>query len=545
MPRAVLSLKESSRERIVEVARALEPHFPDLSATWRDRITSELKAEGRVVVAMERLMLPTGCSYFCAGDFEGFFDNVAYFARRLAKLQVDTRSVARAFELYQLVAEPYINSIFGERRGEAMAALETLSSTTFVSVAGAYFDAQSMASQALLAILDAELSAGDLPTVLQRVLEITIRTFGACVGRVRLRDENDNLLVAASFGLANDPETPQLHVGEGFSGHISETGEPVLVLDPAKCDWLGDLTLRAAARTLWGVPLKAKSRVIGVMIIGFDKPYEWLPTERDLLRAIADRSAMAIERATMTDQLREREAQIAELSAHLLRAQEDERKRISRELHDETGQGLMVIRLYLGMLQQRVTRGAAREKIQETLDVVDRTVEGLRRIIGKLSPLMLQELGLVAALRKLAKDLTKNTGIKTRMVIPDAVGRLAPEAEIAMYRVVQEALHNVAKHSQAKSVTVQIARENHLVRVLVEDDGVGMVPGKGHPRGHSFGVAGIKERVGMLGGEVRLTSVRGKGTRLEFTVPGPPLATPLKPAARAGANHTGPIYRVN
>src|SRR5215510_15631771 len=180
--------------------------------------------------------------------------------------------------------------------------------------------------------------------------------------------------------------------------------------------------VRVKAKSLWGVPLKAEGQTIGVMVIGFPKPYEWLPTERELMRAIGDRTALAIERARMTDALREREQKIAELSAHLLRAQEEERKRISRELHDETGQALMVIRLYLGMMESGTTERAARGKIKETVEVVDRTIEGIRRIIGKLSPLVLQELGLVAAIRKEAKDVAKATGIKVRVAINEDVG---------------------------------------------------------------------------------------------------------------------------
>src|SRR3954452_23371619 len=118
---------------------------------------------------------------------------------------------------------------------------------------------------------------------------------------------------------------------------------------------------------------------------------------------------------------------VIDLSRHLLRAQEEERKRISRELHDETGQGLMVIRLYLGMLESATTARTSKTKIRETLAVVDRTIEGIRRIIAKLSPLVLQELGLTAAIRKEAKDLARNTGVKARVVIPDNVGRMAPE----------------------------------------------------------------------------------------------------------------------
>jgi signal transduction histidine kinase len=152
--------------------------------------------------------------------------------------------------------------------------------------------------------------------------------------------------------------------------------------------------------------------------------------------------------------------------------------------------------------------------------------------------LVLQELGLVAALRKEAKDLARNTGVKARVMISDEVGRLAPGTEQAIYRVVQEALHNVAKHAQARNVTVQMSREGQTVQVVVEDDGIG-IQARSNSRGHSFGLSGIKERVAMLGGVSRVISVKGKGTRLEITVPaGETVAAegaPLRAAAQAGA----------
>src|SRR5689334_10145713 len=116
----------------------------------------------------------------------------------------------------------------------------------------------------------------------------------------------------------------------------------------------------------------------------------------------------------------------------------------------------MVIRLYLSMLEKAVKTRTAKSKITETVEVVDRTIEGLRRIIAKLSPLVLEELGLVAAIRKEAKDLARNTGIVVRVSIPDNLGRFATPIETACYRIVQEALHNVAKHAQAKSVDVSL-----------------------------------------------------------------------------------------
>jgi signal transduction histidine kinase len=151
--------------------------------------------------------------------------------------------------------------------------------------------------------------------------------------------------------------------------------------------------------------------------------------------------------------------------------------------------------------------------------------------------LVLQELGLVAAIRKEAKDLAKSTGVKARVLIADDVGRLAPGTEQAIYRVVQEALHNVAKHAQAKNVTVQVARESKLVHVLVEDDGVGIQPKSAtNKERQSFGLAGIKERIAMLSGVSRVISAKGKGTRIEITVPaGEPVSTVERPLAQAVA----------
>lgn len=517
---AVPPFKESSRELIVEVARALEPYFPDISHGWREKLAAEFGFDGRILAALERLTLAAGCSYFSHNDFPGFQENLHYFGTRLSKLQVDTRAVARSLELFQSVCDPYLSGLFPARDAAAKAALEMVSSVSFITISGSYYDAKTAESNALLALLDAELAAKDLSVLLQKVLDVTIQTFQASVGSVLLREPETNLLkvgcvAGASVDIEEDFRVP---VGIGFSGKIAATGEPEMILDTSTDKGLLTAKIREQAKSLWGVPLKAEGLTIGVLIIGFTKPFEWMPTERELMRAIGDRTALAIERARMTDALREREQRIAELSGHLLRVQEDERKRISRELHDETGQALMVIRLYLGMMESGVSGRNVKTKIRETVEVVDRTIEGIRRIVGKLSPLVLQELGLVAAIRKEAKDLARNTGVKARVLISEEVGRLAPGTEQAIYRVVQEALHNVGRHAHARNVTVQVSREDRSVHVSVEDDGIG-IQTRSNSRGHSFGLAGIKERIATIGGTSRVVSVKGKGTRIEINVP--------------------------
>jgi signal transduction histidine kinase len=520
MVTSVLPIKESALELILEAARILQPRFPEMTDAWRQRIGEEFQFEDRALLALERLNLGVSFMVQSHSDFNEFTENLHYYGRRLAKLRVDTRQVARSLEIYQRIAAPFVEEALGERSQKVIAAMESLTSASFVAVSGAYFDVEESASDALLKILDAELSAINLSALLERVLVVTSGIFGAQVGAVLLVDpEINRLRVRSVTGLG--PEFGQgiaISSGQGFSGHIFETGEPDMLPDLTKSHGLLNRDLREHARALWGVPLKVNDRVIGVMMLGFKKAYEWLPSELELLRAVAERSAMAIDRARMTDELREREMRIVELSGHLLKAQEEERKRISRELHDETGQALMVIRLYLGMLDGTVKSDEAKAKIGELLGVVDRTIEGIRRIIGRLSPLVLQELGMISAIRKEAKDLTKAAGVRAHVEIPENFARLDPVIETAIYRVVQESLHNVAKHAQAQNVEIHLERKGETLKLRIEDDGVG-IRAVANPARPTFGLAGMQERVSTLGGQMKVTSRPGEGTRISITVP--------------------------
>ncbi|MEO6119464.1 MAG: GAF domain-containing sensor histidine kinase [Terriglobales bacterium] len=525
----VLPFKESFHPLIVEISAALQPKLPEILQQWRQQLSAELSLEPRAIATLQRITCAAGFQFFQRGQYSEFFENLTYFGTRLSKLQVDMRIVRRAMQIFEECCEPHIDAAFGERHATLMATLEMVSSSAFVAVSAAFFDSRTRESAALLSILDAELAGGELDEMLQRVLQITCASFDASVGAFLLHDaETDLLKVAAITGLEEHLRGEfSVEISQGFVTDVFRTGEARMVLDPRHDPQVLSPVLREQTRSLWAVPLRAEQETIGVLFVGFPRLFEWMPTERNLLKAIADRSALAIYRARITQVLKAREAWIAELSAHLLRVQEEERKRISRELHDETGQALMVIRLYLGMLENDLTSLSSKAKVFETLEVVDRTILGIRRIIGKLSPLVLQELGLIAAIRKEAKDLGKNSQVETRVAISDEVGRLSPETETALYRIVQEALHNVAKHAQASHVNVVMDRHEDGIHLLVEDNGVGIFP-KSNFRGNSFGLAGIKERVAMLGGKVRVTSLKGQGTRIEITVP-PTKPTDLSP----------------
>lgn len=223
-------------------------------------------------------------------------------------------------------------------------------------------------------------------------------------------------------------------------------------------------------------------------------------------------------------------AELPELSRQLLHAQEEERGRISRELHDETGQGLMVLRFQLEMLLSETNSQEQKLKIQESLDLLDRTIEGLRRTIARLSPRVLEELGLVAAIRRQAQILAKRAGIHAHLDLPNGRESLDHDLEVALYRSVQETLHNVAKHARARSFAVRLSIAGNRVVLRIEDDGIGFLPRAVQQNG--FGLTGMRERAVALGGSMTIRSRPEKGTRIRFTFP---ITRDAKQARRSSA----------
>jgi signal transduction histidine kinase len=200
-----------------------------------------------------------------------------------------------------------------------------------------------------------------------------------------------------------------------------------------------------------------------------------------------------------------------------LRSQEAERKRISRELHDEFGQGLMTLRFSLEALFDG-TSGPLKSTAQEALSILDDTIEGLRRIIRRLSPRPLEDLGLVGAIRREAELIGNQTGMTSTLTLPVNVALINRETQIAVYRCVQEALLNISKHSRARNFAVVLESSAELITLQISDNGAGFRAGDSSPA-ESFGLAGMRERVEELGGTLRIRSGKGTGTRILIQIP--------------------------
>ena len=205
---------------------------------------------------------------------------------------------------------------------------------------------------------------------------------------------------------------------------------------------------------------------------------------------------------------------------------ERERRRLSRDLHDEIGHQLVVLKLYLGMIAKELTTRPAsqtRHKLDEATDLVSQGIQSVRRLILDLGPGALEELGFLPALRLYARQFTARTGVRVTVRARGLPAKLPPGHATALYRVLQGALSNVLKHARARTVRVTVGRTSRgAVSMLIEDDGVGFDTAV---RQQAFGLAAMRERVSSLGGRFRVESQptrRGRkreGTRIEVDLP--------------------------
>ena len=246
--------------------------------------------------------------------------------------------------------------------------------------------------------------------------------------------------------------------------------------------------------------------------------YISVPVVPELLRAkvsvFAELHRKALQLETLNRELRR-------LSTRLMTAQDEERRRFARELHDGIGQELAAAKIMLdGLLQQ--PRGTRKEKaIGEASEIVDRAIQQVRSMSHLMHPPLLDEGGLFSALRWFLDGMTERTGIQTSLDLqPADFPRLAPQLERAVFRIVQEALTNVFRHSQAKTARVTLVQKENSLQLTVRDDGKGVAEQTAQLRPGSIGVgiSGMRERARELGGELRMSNTN-PGTSVEVLIP--------------------------
>jgi len=235
----------------------------------------------------------------------------------------------------------------------------------------------------------------------------------------------------------------------------------------------------------------------------------------------------------------ERQRELERLSTKLLHAQEDERRTIARELHDEIGQALTAIKIELSVAQRSLeTAGHSPDSLTEARSITDHALHAVRDVSQLLHPTMLDDLGLANTLTWYLRGFARRTGIRADLTQDRMDVRMSPHVELGAYRIIQEALTNVAKHARARSCRVFVQRLAHSLLLTVEDDGVGvdLTRKTASPDRHrGLGLVGIRERVSGLGGTFQLEGTVGKGTRLTIELP-----VPVEPqVAEEGAESFG------
>ena len=352
-------------------------------------------------------------------------------------------------------------------------------------------------------------------TDLDRLLDLVARRLrellDARLVTVLLPSGDDQLRFAAVAGDRGELTGATMTRSTSKSGRVLERRQSERVdsvLDDPDVDHEA-MRLIGASTGLW-VPLLVRGRAIGVLAahdkLGAD--VRFTDTDLRLAETFAARAALAVD-------LSERIAR--DSLRRVVEGQELERRRLARELHDETGQALTSILLGLKALEERSKDPASRAATEELRELVVSTLRDVRRLAVELRPSALDDFGLVAALERLAESFAEQTGISVDFQTALADERLPEEVETALYRIVQESLTNVVKHAQARRVSILLARKDGAVKAVVEDDGQGFDPAEQTDEG--YGLMGMRERLALLGGRLEVESGHDGGTTIAAEVP--------------------------
>jgi signal transduction histidine kinase len=287
----------------------------------------------------------------------------------------------------------------------------------------------------------------------------------------------------------------------------------------------GEWTDRSAAGAAYPyaavLPLLRNESVIGALVLVGDARDPFTALDDRFLVALGQQVGAALENADLYRRLETRTVELARLSSRMIEQHEEERRRLSRELHDETGQVFSAVKIELGVIREGVPPSQT-ARLDQVLGLIDTGIRSIRNVTNDLRPSLLDDLGLLPALRSLVAEFSERSGMRVGLAAPATLPPLSEEAELALFRALQEALSNVLRHAEARSVDIGISVSRDGVLLEVRDDGRGLTadatPERLERAGH-MGLAGMRERIGALGGTVRFQGEPGAGALLEVLVP--------------------------
>jgi signal transduction histidine kinase/CheY-like chemotaxis protein len=377
----------------------------------------------------------------------------------------------------------------------------------------------------LFEVSSALMSEVNLDRLFDLIVDIVRReTKADRVSLMLLDDSSQHLSIEAAVGLPGEiVSSTRAAVGQGIAGSVAQSGEAVLLNGAVNH---GRSAEGEPITSAICVPLKVKGRVIGVLnSSNVVRQGSFSRSDLDMMTILAGQAAIAIENARLFEEVGAKQATLEQLLGELLRAQEEERQRISTEIHDSVAQ-LMVSASYHTqsssalLAQSKFDR--AREEAEYATKIISKCVKELRGIVTELYPPALSELGLLGALQENVEYFRKETGVACRVLSTALPQQMSPVQEMVIYRVVQEALNNVRKHAQASEVQISLRTDANEITVEIRDNGKGFdVAGARRAKSQSGGVGllNMRSRARMLGGDLSIEARPGAGTRVILTIP--------------------------
>ncbi|MEX2179513.1 MAG: GAF domain-containing sensor histidine kinase [Gemmatimonadaceae bacterium] len=366
---------------------------------------------------------------------------------------------------------------------------------------------------ATLSAISGELQGGDLAASTNDLLARPLTLRGVRGSALYIGDAHTGRFVAAAGTCAGWMTADEhLPVRESIAEALTRR-EPVV---SKKLD--GGVPDDAAFYAV--LPLFSGSAVTGALAITGDARDPFTALDDDFLLALGRHIGAAIERADLLHRLDDRTRKLEQLSVRVLHQQEAERRKISLELHDETAQLLAAVKMQVGLLQESADPDI-RARLERVLVLIDQGIRSIRRVSSDLRPPLLDDVGLLPALRALLDDFAERTGVAVAFQAPEVSPSLSADAEVALFRALQEALSNVARHARATRVDVALLAEADTVALSVRDDGRGLSSElvDGMPANAKLGIAGMRERVTAVGGELALRSCASGGLEVRLRVP--------------------------
>jgi PAS domain S-box-containing protein len=323
--------------------------------------------------------------------------------------------------------------------------------------------------------------------------------------------------IPVQFGMTS----PEFPIEGTFSGVVVRTGKPLIVTRAnERSEYTSEILKRVGGQTFIGFPMRVGEKVVGSLGLSHPDSIEVTDRMARWIESLANYVAALTQRKRAEEELRLSHEQLRELSTHLRTAVEEERKRIAREIHDELGQELSLLRLELGLIEGRLRKDQKdlRKGTKSMAKLIISSIQTVRRISSDLRPTLLDSLGLGAAVEWQVKEFQKRTKTRCNLSIEPAEVIANQDQSTALFRILQETLTNVARHSKATKVKVKLQASEENIVLTVQDNGVGIAPER-IADAKSFGLIGIRERVLQLGGSVSIGGTTKKGTLVSVTVP--------------------------